>query len=168
MELNKISAQETVNSAVMVLHDLSTDSFILTKRSENMRYHPGDICFPGGVWEMQDENLYATALRELFEELGIEANRITQIKELRTERTLLGSIIHPWLASIESIHPYQLNQDEVSALIPIPRALVINSKNYRNIIIDKAGKHFKTCEFISSEEFIWGATARIMKQLVFV
>jgi 8-oxo-dGTP pyrophosphatase MutT (NUDIX family) len=165
MELNKISGQKTIHSAIMALHELSTDSIILTKRSNNLRNYPGEICFPGGVWEMQDENLYATALRELYEELGIKANRITLIKELQTEQTLPGVIIHPWLASIESTNPYYLNPEEVTALIHIPRFMVINPHNYREIIIEKAGKCFKSCEFIPNDELIWGVTARIMKQL---
>ena len=165
MELNKIPARKLRNSAVIVLHELSTDSLILTKRSITLRNHPGEICFPGGVWEKQDENLYATALRELHEELGINKDRITLIKELQIEQTLLGSIIHPWLANIETIQPYLLNLPEVTALIQIPWSLVINPKNYRNLIVEKAGINFKSCKFVPNDELIWGATARIMKQL---
>lgn len=165
MDLNKISEQELVHSAVLVMHELSTNCLILTKRSNQLRNHPGEICFPGGVWEKQDENLYATAVRELNEELGITANRVTPIKELLTECTLLGTIIHPWLASIESIRPYYLNLQEVSAMILIPMSLVVNPQNYQELIIERAGKQFKSYKFIPNDELVWGATARIMKQL---
>ena len=165
MDLNNISEQRSVHSAVMVLHELCTDSLILTKRSNQLRQHPGEICFPGGVWEEQDDNFYTTALRELYEELGINADRVTLIKELQTERTLLGTIIHPWLASIESIRPYVQNSDEVTALILIPMSLVTNSKNYRDLMIEKGERRFISCEFIPNDELVWGATARIMKQL---
>ena len=74
--LKSIGINKTqVHSAVLVLHELATDSLVLTKRSNKLRHHPGEICFPGGIWENQDENLYATALRELNEELGIEAKQ---------------------------------------------------------------------------------------------
>lgn len=165
MVLNKNSEQESVHSAVIVLHDLSTDSLILTKRGDQLRNHPGEICFPGGVKEAQDENFYLTALRELEEELGILANRITLFKELSIEQTMLGAIIHPWFGSIESISPYYLNLEEVTAIIPIPMSLVVNPQNYQELIVEKAGKKFKSCEFIPNEELVWGATARIMKQL---
>jgi 8-oxo-dGTP pyrophosphatase MutT (NUDIX family) len=165
MDLTNISGQRTVQSAVMVLHELCTDSLILTKRSNELRNHPGEICFPGGVWEDQDDNLYATALRELDEELGIQADRVHLIKELQIERTLLGTTIHPWLASIDSIRPYVQNSEEVTALILIPMSLVTDANNYRDLIIEKGEQRFKSCEFIPNDELVWGATARIMKQL---
>lgn len=154
-----------VPSAVMVLHCHLTDSLILTKRSELLRNHPGEVCFPGGIWEPMDISLYATALRELEEELGIGADRVVLIRELPIERTLLGAVIHPFLASIESIEPYKLNSDEVSELLSVPMSLVINPENYRELAISRYGKQFKSLEFNAGEEFVWGATARIMRHL---
>lgn len=155
-----------VHSAVIVLHELSTGSLILTKRSEQLRAHPGEICFPGGSWEEGDENLYATGLRELYEELGIQADRVTFIRELITQQTLLGSIIHPWFASIESVEPYRLNPNEVTRLITVPMSLVQDKKNYKDVIVERRGFKFKSCEFVYKDDWIWGATAKIMKQLV--
>lgn len=154
------------HSAVMVLYERDSNSLVLTKRSEHLRAHPGEICFPGGTWEAGDANLYATALRELHEELGIASERVTLIKELTTQNTLLGSIIHPWYASIESIQPYYLNSDEVTRLILLPMDLVRAAKNYKEIQVQRGGFQFKSCEFIFNGDWIWGATAKIMKQLV--
>ncbi|MCL9685033.1 NUDIX hydrolase [Legionella maioricensis] len=165
MDLNKLLDGEPLQSAVMVLHELATDSLILTKRSNELRHHPGEICFPGGKQETGDESLYATALRELYEELGITAARIMPIRKLQIERTLLGTTIHPWLASIDSIRPYHQNPQEVATLIFIPMSLVINPQNYREIVVERDGLRFKSCEFIPNDELVWGATARIMKQL---
>lgn len=165
MELNESNDDLNAHAAVLVLHDKSSNSLILTKRSEELHHHPGEISFPGGLWEIEDENLYATALREVYEEIGIEANRITLIKELQIERTLIGDIIHPWLVSIKSIQPYQLNHHEVIRLIKIPLNLVQDSDNYKEFIIEKRGYHIKSYKFLGCDELIWGATARIMRQL---
>lgn len=165
MDSPKQELIKELHSAVVVLHELSTDSLILTKRSATLRHHSGEISFPGGHWEVGDENYSATALRELHEELGITASRVTLVKELDVENTLLGSIIHPWYATIDSVHPYFLNQVEVAALIIIPMLLVQDRHNYRNIVVERKGFRFKSCEFIPNEEQIWGATARIMQQL---
>ncbi|KGP62752.1 DNA mismatch repair protein MutT [Legionella norrlandica] len=165
MESNNITRITSAHSSVIVLHDLSEDSLILTKRSEKLRNHPGEVCFPGGFHEAKDQNLYSTALRELNEELGITADRIRLIKKLKVERTLGGLIIHPWLASIETVVPYTMNFQEVSALISVPMLLVKNLQNYKKMVIEKKGLCFVTCQFIASKELIWGATARIMKQL---
>lgn len=166
MASNELIKSGFTNSAVIVLYEQESDSLILTKRSDQLRTHPGEICFPGGVWEEGDENYYATALRELNEELGINANRVTLIKELKIQKTLLGSIIHPWLAGIRSIHPYHLNAQEVVSVISIPMSLVQDPKNYRTFMIERNGRRYKTCEFTANEDWVWGATARIMQQLV--
>ncbi len=165
MDSNKLKA-DSRHAAVMVLHELSSDSLILTKRTESMRSHPGEVCFPGGAWEQGDETLYATALRELHEELGITADRVSLIQEMKTQTTLLGSIIHPWLATIESVYPYILNPYEVERLIKVPMSSVKIAQNYKQVIVDRDGYHFKSCEFIFNEDWIWGATAKIMQQLV--
>lgn len=152
-------------SSVLVLRELCSDSLILTKRNENLRSHPGEICFPGGLQEPGDEDLYATALRELHEELGIASERLTLIKELPQEKTLLGVIINPWLANIESITPYKLNAYEVVKLVSVPLPLVMDPNNYREFTVTHLGKPFQTWQFTPSEEVIWGATARIMRHL---
>ncbi|KTD55806.1 MutT/nudix family transporter protein [Legionella santicrucis] len=166
MASNELIRSGFTNSAVIVLYEQESDSLILTKRSDQLRTHPGEICFPGGVWEEGDENYYTTALRELNEELGISANRVTLIRELKIQKTLLGSIIHPWLASISSVHPYYLNTQEVVRIISIPMSLVQDPKNYRTFMIERNGHQYKTCEFTANKDWVWGATAKIMKQLI--
>lgn len=163
MDLN--NTKEWTHSGVIALHERSSDRLVLTKRTEHLRRHPGEVCFPGGVWDEGDEHFYATALRELNEELGIDSSRVTLIKELDNERTLLGSVIHPWLADIDSIQPFNLNDAEVATLILIPLTLVKDSKNYKEIMIERGGFKFKSVQFTAHSEFIWGATARIMWQL---
>lgn len=162
MALNKATAY----SSVIVLYERSTDSLILTQRSEHLRSHPGEICFPGGLWETGDLSFYDTALRELQEELGISSDRVTLIRELKTQKTLLGIVIHPWLASIESLNPYCLNTQEVTRIITVPMTLVQAKKNYKEIIIERENYRFKSWEFSLNGDVIWGATARIMRQLI--
>ena len=153
-------------SAVVVLHEASSDSLVLTKRSLNLRYHPGEICFPGGGWEARDQDLWSTALRELNEELGIDNTRVEFIKELVPETTIIGTIIYPWLASVRNLKPYQINENEVSDVLTLPMSEVTSAKNYKDIIVRKEGYKIKSCQFTASDKYIvWGATARIMKQL---
>lgn len=164
IELNKISGQK--EAAVMVLHDLSNDTLILTQRSKSLRSHPGEICFPGGSWQEGDENLYETALRELEEELGILSSRVQVQKTMAVERTVTGYIIHPWLASIESLSPYQADIREVSEVFSLPMSEVIKESNYQEIIVRRFGLNIKSYQYKASTHLVWGATARIMMQLV--
>ena len=101
------------------MHDQKSDSIILTQRSVHLRHHPGEICFPGGRWDFTDLDLWSTALRELNEELGIDSSRVELIKELQPVHTFIGTVIYPWLASIDSIQPYSMNESEVSAVLTL-------------------------------------------------
>lgn len=166
MGLNDLNKKKFIHSGVIVLHEHVSDSLILTQRSNQLRAHPGEICFPGGTWEEGDKSFYDTALRELSEEMGIAADRVCLVKKLKTEQTLLGRIIYPWYACIESIIPFHLNTKEVSRIIAIPMPLVQDEKNYRDFFIEQEGQQFKTSEFTANRDWVWGATARIMKQLV--
>lgn len=166
MDLSEFKDRSPANAAVMVLYERASDSLILTKRRENLRAHPGEVCFPGGAWEEGDQDLYATGLRELYEELGIACERVTLIKALEPQPTLLGKIIQPWFAHIECVKPYQINPDEVARLIMIPMPLVQSAKNYKDIIVERGHFRFKSCEFVFHEDWVWGATAKIMKQLI--
>lgn len=153
------------NAAILVLHEKTTNSLILTKRSHQLRHHPGEICFPGGRWQADDNTLYDTALRELHEELGISADRVQLQKIMMTELTLTGYLIQPWFAVITTLDPYQIDQEEVVDVLRLPMSEVCNRDNYLTIWINI--KHFtiKTCRYKDNEHFIWGATARIMRQL---
>lgn len=162
MDLHNIDQREY---SVIVLHDQITDSLLLTQRSNNLKLHPGEICFPGGRWEAQDRDLYITALRELNEELGIEASRVTFVRELKRDMTLMGHVIHPWLASINGIIPYILNPQEVSKIVLVPMNLAKQLNYYIDYDVERMGVRFKSCRFLFNNALIWGVTARIMKQL---
>lgn len=168
MDLNKLNATHVTHSAVVVMHELSTDSLILTKRSEHLRHHPGEVCFPGGRHEPQDSSLYHTALRELDEELHISSQRVTLVRQLAIERTLLGAIIHPWFVTIESINPFVMNKAEVAEVIHIPLVEARRKSNYKLMTVERAGFNFKSWEFIAHAAGVWGVTARIMRQLIIV
>jgi 8-oxo-dGTP pyrophosphatase MutT (NUDIX family) len=153
-------------AAVIVLHELVSDSLILTQRSLSLRNHPGEVCFPGGSWQEDDNDFYATALRELQEELGIEPSRVKLKQALEPERTLTGYLIYPWFASIDNISPYQIDIEEVSDLFRLPMSEVIKSSNYKEISVSRFGLSVKTYQFRAKDYYVWGATARIMMQLI--
>lgn len=154
------------NAAVVVLHELSSDSLVLTQRSKTLRAHPGEICFPGGRWQVGDKSLYDTALRELREELGVLSSRIKLQKSLRPEQTLTGFIIHPWFASIDQLSPYQADENEVDEVFFLPFNEVVKKSNYQEIQISRSGFTITTYQFIASGHYVWGATARIMMQMI--
>ncbi|QRN03708.1 NUDIX domain-containing protein [Legionella sp. MW5194] len=155
-----------LDSAVMVLIEESSQSLILTQRSQQLKNHPGEICFPGGRWQAGDSDLYHTALRELWEELGIDAGRVYSERPLTMERTLTGFIIHPWLARIKTLTPCRLDNQEVAEVFRTPLSQVCKKANYQFIPVEREGLVFESCRYLGEpDRFVWGATARIMMQL---
>lgn len=157
---------KTTDAAVLVLRDLSQDVLLLTKRSEDLKHHPGEISFPGGLWESTDKDMLQTALRETWEELGIAQDRIQNPTMLPLEKTFWGTTIHPFYATIATIEPVKINTIEVSEVLYLPWNDVINPDNYEQFPIQKGSFHFKSCRYTASSEHIWGATARIMRSLI--
>lgn len=156
--------QASLEASVIVLHERATDSLILTKRTDQLRAHPGDVCFPGGRRDASDTSLYDTALRELYEELGIHSSRVQLEKKLTMESTLTGYQIQPWYARIDSLVPFTINSTEVAQVLRIAMSDVCNKASYRQILVQKPGIAVKSWQFIHSTDFIWGATVRIMMQ----
>ena len=152
-------------AAVLVLHDLAANALILTKRSNALKIHPAEVCFPGGGWQPGDKNLYATALREVEEEIGIPSSRIQCKKSLKPEFTLSGYCIFPWFCTIDSLMPFYIDNNEVAEIISLPLEEVLEPENYQAIEVRRQGKGITTIQYIASAHLIWGATARIMKQL---
>jgi len=152
-------------AGVVVLIEQQSNAVILTTRNKTMRHHPGEICFPGGRRHDEDRDLYQTALRELHEELGIPAARVQLVKALRPELTLTGYLIQPWLATISTLEPYSPNHHEVEDVLLVPLSEVCKRQNYRSYEVIKYGKRLISLAYKSDVGLIWGATARIMKQL---
>ncbi|KTD08172.1 NUDIX hydrolase [Legionella jamestowniensis] len=152
-------------ASVLVLHNLSNNSLILTRRSLTLRNHPGEICFPGGRWQEGDKDLLATAFRELQEELGIAPSRVKSPRLMMPESTLSGFFIYPWFATIDALEPYSVNSDEVLDVLNLPLQEAKKLEHYQEITVYKSGVEFKSCLYTASPHLVWGATARIMRQL---
>ena len=138
---------------------------ILTLRANHLKHHAGQISFPGGKVEKEDENEIATALRETHEEIGISAENITVLGTLPTYHTVTGYHITPVLGFIKPQLQYCLDTNEVAEIFHVPLNHFLNSKNhitlsiYRNLVNHPVYfmpyKHYN----------IWGVTAAILKKL---
>ena len=148
-----------------MLHETTTDSLILTQRSFALPHHPGEVCFPGGRWQPTDEDYFATALRELQEELGVSPERILSPSPLESELTLTGFVIHPWFAKITTLEPFKMDEGEVAAVLRVAVPDVINRRNYHRVEVSRNGFTIQTIQYQGDDFTVWGATARIMLHL---
>jgi 8-oxo-dGTP pyrophosphatase MutT (NUDIX family) len=138
---------------------------LLTQRSADLPDHGGQISFPGGRVEPDDASVFAAALREAHEEVGLAADRIAILGQLATYETVTGFEVTPVVGWIEP--PFDLHPDpvEVADVFEVPLAHLLDPGNQQ--------RHFRMLGEVRrdywaipyGERFIWGATAAMLLML---
>ena len=135
---------------------------ILTRRSMNMKKHSGQISFPGGKFEDEDNSLGATALREAFEEIGLVSVNVDLLGSLPSHETITGFRIFPFIG-IVSGYEIQINSsEEVSEVFKVPLEFLLDSKRYSEHSFTWNGEKRSFLAVPYGPYYIWGATARIL------
>jgi 8-oxo-dGTP pyrophosphatase MutT (NUDIX family) len=158
---------EPIESAVLVAltEQANQLSLVLTKRSQHLKHHPGQISFPGGKVEKFDKNIIETALRETQEEIGIDAEYLNPVGRLHCYHTLTGFRITPIVALIKPNSNIIIDSNEVDEIFYLPISHFINKQNHLAIEIEQNRKRHKV-HFIPYKHYnIWGATAAIISDL---
>ena len=138
---------------------------VLTRRRAEMRRHAGEISFPGGRHDPQDAHLSDTALREAEEEIGLPRAQVTLLGELPPTSTFAtGYLIHPFIGLIPAGQLWRLSPLEVDAVIELPLQRLRESRTRARL--ERRGFTFETDAYIVDEHLIWGATARIIENLL--
>jgi 8-oxo-dGTP pyrophosphatase MutT (NUDIX family) len=134
---------------------------LLIQRSEELRLHPGQISFPGGIYEEADGTLLTTALRETREELDLDIPASQVLGLLPQVQTLTGFTIFPFITILDQLPPYRQNPDEVQKVLEIP-LLPLLSTHHREMGYPPK-KQMVAYWYL--EHRVWGATAKILHQI---
>lgn len=138
---------------------------LLTRRTDHLQHHPGQVSFPGGHIEHHDSNAVAAALRETEEEIGLPAAHIDVIGRLDTYVTRTGFEVTPVVAMIKP--PFELAPDphEVAEVFEVPLAFLMDPANHQRHIRELEGikRFFYAMPY--RDHFIWGATAGMIVDL---
>ena len=140
---------------------------LLTKRTETLEHHKGQICFPGGSQHEEDQDLRSTALRETYEEIGVHPDDVEILGELDRMGTLTSNfLVTPFVGTIPYPYKFNINTDEIDELIEVPLSALMHKANYReeSYIIDGVAHTGSIFEYRG--KVIWGATARMLKQFL--
>ena len=118
----QVQCASSIRAGVIIpLFEMDGDChFLLTKRSNAVRYHKGEISFPGGMYEAEDGNLMNTALRECTEEIGVARNDVEVIGRLDDVYTTTGFVITPYVGMIPYPYEFRTNPQEVQYIITLP------------------------------------------------
>jgi 8-oxo-dGTP pyrophosphatase MutT (NUDIX family) len=139
---------------------------LLTRRTEHLRDHPGQISFPGGRMEPGDDSVLATALREAGEELGIAADQVIVAGYLPPHPVITGFAITPVVAFLDGSISFRPDPFEVMEAFEVPLEFFMDAENAREISRQVRGIPVPIYEYCYGQYRIWGATANILRTLI--
>lgn len=139
---------------------------LLTRRSDSLPHHAGQIAFPGGAAEAGDDDEVATALREAEEEVGIQAEKVLVLGQLDDLATPTGFLISPVVGAIPFPFEIQAAAHEVEAVLPVPFSFLANPDMVEHQVFEVDGQRVVAPVYHYRGHRVWGATAKIIANLV--
>ena len=142
---------------------------LLTRRTHEMSTHSGQIAFPGGKSDPEDQDADATALREAFEEVGLEGEHIEVLGRLPTYVTGTAFVITPVVALVRPGFTLVPNPEEVAEAFEVPLEFLMNPAHHRRHALQWQGvtREWFSMPYLAAssgkEHFIWGATAGMLR-----
>jgi len=138
---------------------------VFTKRREHLRRHPGEISFPGGRQDDDETDLRLTALREAQEEIGLPGRAVELVGALQPTPTIATNYaVYPFVGLIERGHAWEPSAAEVAEVLEFPLAALRSGHARRRLL--RGGVPFRTDAYVVGDHLIWGATARMLGDLL--
>jgi 8-oxo-dGTP pyrophosphatase MutT (NUDIX family) len=163
----ELDAHGSTDAAVLVPLFLEGDDLVavFTERRPDLRHHAGEISFPGGRQDFPDEDLRRTALREAEEEIGLAADDVELVGALAPTGTFVtGYRIHPFVGLIGPGHSWTRQETEVERVLELPLPELVRGYEMKRLI--RRGVPIKTPTYTVDGHLVWGATARIVENLL--
>lgn len=139
---------------------------LLTKRTEHLNHHRGEISFPGGVRQPEDRDAQATALRETWEEVGIRPEDVEVLGELDDFYSIHHYLVTPFVGFFPADYQLRPNPAEIDRLITPPLAHLLDPRCFRVEEWAWQGRHHPVYFYSFGGDEIWGLTAAIIKQFL--
>lgn len=138
---------------------------LLTRRTSHLAHHAGQVSFPGGHIEPDDEGPVDTALRETEEEVGLDRRAIEVIGHLDLYVTRTGFVVTPVVAIVNPPFDLTLDAHEVDEVFEVPLAFLLDPGNHQkcSAAFEGVTRHFYAMPY--HRHFIWGATAGMLINL---
>ena len=141
------------------------DYLVLTKRSEELSHHRGQVAFPGGRLDQGDVGELQAALRETHEEIGIDPSHVRILGRLDQVTAAYNFVVTPFVGIIPSAYEFRLNPFETEAVFFVPINALLEPKSLT--VADRLSSHGEPIyHFYIDGWDIWGATARIIVQFL--
>lgn len=135
---------------------------LLTRRTDHLHHHAGQISFPGGRKEESDATIEATALREAEEEIGLGGGQVAILGVLPQYVTLTRFAITPVVGVVEPSFAPRPDPFEVADVFEVPLAHLVDPAHHERHFREEGGRRRGFYAIPYGERFIWGATAGIL------
>jgi 8-oxo-dGTP pyrophosphatase MutT (NUDIX family) len=155
-------------AAVLVLLYPDSDGLrlLLTRRPDSLREHSGQISFPGGSRDANDDSFVATALREACEELGLCAQAVDVLGQLSTLYIPPSNFeVHPIVGCTLGIPTLQPNREEVAEVLHVPLDWLLDDARKGSERWPLAGQIIDVPYYLLHGHKVWGATAIMLSEL---
>jgi 8-oxo-dGTP pyrophosphatase MutT (NUDIX family) len=138
---------------------------LLTRRTDSLRHHAGQVSFPGGRIEPSDADPVAAALRESQEEIALAPAQAAPLGFLDPLTTISGFRVTPVVAAIDPAYVAEPQPGEVADVFEVPLDYLMAPANLRQVEMDYRGRRRVVLEYGWPGQRIWGATAAILFNL---
>ncbi|MGN6270761.1 MAG: CoA pyrophosphatase [Sphingomonas sp.] len=161
-----IAAAPGIDAAVLVpVTDRPDPGVILTRRTDDLKRHAGQVAFPGGRVDPGDDDLVAAALREAEEEIGLDRAAVEVIGLADRYRTVTGFQVTPVIGVVPPDITLVPHEAEVAAVFEVPLAFLLDSANHVEASVEWQGRERHYYEIMWDDFRIWGATAAMIVNL---
>lgn len=138
---------------------------LLTRRTEHLRHHGGQVGFPGGRIEPRDRTPAMAAMRESQEEVALQRGQAQMLGYLEPLLTITGFRVTPVVAVVDPAFVAVADPSEVAEVFEVPLAFLMEPANLRTVQMDYRGRVHPVLEYSWPAQRIWGATAAILYNL---
>lgn len=157
---------DTLREAAVLLPIIDQEpdlTMLLTRRTEHLSSHAGQISLPGGRREEGDATPVATALRETQEEVGIRPGEVSILGAMDTYETRTGFVITPIIGLVVPHFTLQPDTNEVEEVFEVPLNFLLDPANHEKHSRDYKGMTYYFHAMPYRDYYIWGATAAMLK-----
>lgn len=152
-------------AVLIAITDQDRPGLVLTRRTDSLRAHAGQVAFPGGRVDAEDDSIEAAALREAWEEIALLSTQVNIIGTLDPYYTGTGYTVTPVIGVIPpglSLYPHEA---EVAEIFEIPLDHALNPAHHKSDTVEWKGR-MRTFYVIDwPDQYIWGATAGMIVNL---